>query len=85
MRKGEPVIASSMDGAQDVRGVFKDKCKALYNSTDDEAEVANVLREVEAMVTQSRLNDIIKVTPTLVKKAAMKLKPGKSDPFCSPP
>ena len=72
-----------MDGAQDVRGVFKDKYKALYNSADDEAEVANVLREVEAMVTQSSLHDVVKVTPTLVKEAAMKLKPGKSDPMYS--
>jgi hypothetical protein len=35
-----------------------------------------VQRETEALVDDSSLGDVLKVTPKIVKEAALKLKPG---------
>ena len=83
IRKSVPIIASKMDGNQDVKGVFKDKYEALYNSANDEEALMKVLQEVESRVTEASLIEVEKVTPSLVKEAAKKLKPGKSDPMLS--
>ena len=83
IRKSVPIIASKMDGNQDVKGVFKDKYEALYNSANDEEALMKVLQEVESRVTEASLIEVEKVTPSLVKEAAKKLKPGKSDPMFS--
>ena len=72
-----------MDGNQDVKGVFKDKYEKLYNSANDGEALMKVLREVESRVSKSSLIEVEKVTPSLVKEAAKKLKPGKSDPMFS--
>ena len=83
MRKSNPVIASSMDGYQDVKAVFREKYENLYNSANDEEKLGEVYRETEGMVTQSSIAEVEKVTPALVKEAVQKLKPGKSDPMFS--
>ena len=47
---------------------------------DDAEDMAMVSSEVESKVNSFSLRDVEKVTPELVKTAAKKLKPGKSDP-----
>ena len=54
-----------------------------YNSADDEAEMEAVKEEVEKAVNETSLIDVKMVTPEVVKKAAQKLKSGKSDPTYS--
>ena len=84
LRKTKPAVASSMDGVNDnVKEVFKDKYEKLYNSTDDGAELLNVQAEVESRIGVASIDDVMKVTPAIVKEAAHKLKPGKGDPVYS--
>ena len=42
-----------------------------------------MLDEIEARVDETSLNDVLKVTPEIVKEASHKLKTGKSDPVFS--
>ena len=84
MRKSNSVVATSMDGVQDnVKDHFRDKYKALFNSTDDASELLKVESDIEARVLGVSLQDVLKVTPDLVKEASHKLKSGKSDPVFS--
>ena len=84
LRQTRSVVATSMDGVRDnIEEHFKAKYKQLYNSADDGAELMRVQRETEALVTVSSLEDVLKVTPKIVKEAAHKLKPGKGDPVFS--
>ena len=83
MRKANPVIASNMDGSKDVGKVFKDKYEKLYNSANDEEKLSEVLKKTEAMVTESSIIEVRKVTPELIREAIQKLKPGKTDPVYS--
>ena len=55
----------------------------LYNSAEDEEEMKRVKTEVDNAVNETSLEDIDKVTNEVVKKAAFKLKAGKSDPSYS--
>ena len=79
MRKSNTLVASSMDGSDDVGEVFKDKYKKLYNSANDGDKLNEVAGEVTAGLGQCDLDDVDKVTPEIVKEAARRLKPGKSD------
>ena len=81
LRQTRSVVATSMDGVREnIEEHFKAKYKQLYNSADDGAELMRVQRETEALVTVSSLEDVLKVTPKIVKEAAHKLKPFKGDP-----
>ena len=81
MRKTDPIIASTMDGSQDVKKVFKEKYEKLYNSAKDEEKLVEVLKKTEVMVTESSKTEIEKVTPQLIREATQKLKPGKSGKY----
>ena len=84
MRKAKTVVATSMDGVQDnVKDHFRDKYEKLFNSTDDGIELLRVQQQTEERVSQKSLEDVLKVTPAIVKEAAKKLKCGKSDPVFS--
>ena len=81
LRKSKPVVATSMDGVKkNVKEHFREKYETLFNSADDGLELLKVQAETEAKVGEYSLNDVSKVTPAIVKEAAHKLKPGKSDP-----
>ena len=84
IRKSNPVVATRLDGIYDnVKEHFMDIYEKLFNSTDDGMELMNVQNQVENKVDMFSLSDVAKVTPEIVKKAAEKLKSGKSDPVFS--
>ena len=84
LRKSKPVVATSMDGVKDnVKDHFKGIYEQLYNSADDSAELLKVQLEAEEKVGIESLLHVEMVTPEIVKEAAHKLKPGKSDPVFS--
>ena len=84
MRKSNSVVATSMDGVQNnVTDHFREKYEKLFNSTDDGTELLKVQKLTETRVFNQSMVDIMKVTPDVVKEAAQKLKPGKSDPIFS--
>ena len=79
MRKSNQLTASSMGGSDDVGEVIKNKYEKLYNSTSDRDQLVEVAEEVNARIEQCDHSDIAKITPEIVKDAARRLKPGKSD------
>ena len=55
MRKCKPVVATSMDGIKtDIKGHFKSKYEALYNSADDKIDLLKVQDEIEGKVEEKR-------------------------------
>ena len=84
LRKAPAVVATSIDGVSDnVPNHFGKIYSDLYNSADDATELLLVHERVEAMVNSSHLDTVMKITPEIIKQAAGKLKPGKSDPvYC---
>ena len=81
MRKTRQVVATTMDGVgENLPEHFKTIYSNLYNSVEDAEDMAKVSCEVEDKIGAFSLNDVSRVTPDIVKEAASKLKPGKSDP-----
>ena len=84
LRSTKRVVATSIDGENsDIAGHFGKIYSELYNSAEDEAEMQDVKLKVDKAVNSASLVDVDKITPEVVKKAAHKLKSGKSDPSYS--
>ena len=84
LRQTRSVVATSMDGtSENIEEHFKEKYQKLFNSAEDERELVKVQCQAEVMVDEDSLEDIGKVTPEIIRKAALKLAPGKSDPVFS--
>ena len=82
IRKSAPAVATSIDGVGDnIPEHFASIYSQLYNSADDTEKLKEVHARVEAEVNPSHLIDVSRITPDLLKQAASKLKPGKSDPI----
>ena len=81
LRKSPPVIAISIDGVtENVPDHFGSIYITLYNSAKDATELKLVHQRVEDAVNNTDIDAVLKITPELMKEAASKLKPGKSDP-----
>ena len=81
LRKAPQTVASSIDGVSDtIPDHFGGIYSALYNSANDATELRSVTEKVESAVNSSQLESVLRITPEVVKKAAEKLKAGKSDP-----
>ena len=84
LRKSQPVIATSIDVvSENIPEHFGALYSQLYNSADDSEKLRAVHARAEAEVNMSHMDHVSKITPDLLKKAANKLKPGKSDPIYS--
>ena len=80
MRKTKQVVANSIDGVTDnISEHFKNIYSELFNSVEDADNMAKVSEAVANKVESKDIEDIEKVTPEILKKAAARLKPGKSD------
>ena len=78
------IVANSIDGkSENVPDHFKNIYSELFNSVNDAENMAQVSQEIASRISSKDLDDIEKVTPDVVKQAAEKLKPGKSDPVYS--
>ena len=77
-------MATSVDGVtQNIPEHFGNIYSKLYNSADDCEKLKKVHDRANAEVNDSHLEFVSKITPELLKTAAKKLKPGKSDPIYS--
>ena len=84
IRQHKPPVASEMDGVnENIPNHFKEIYEKLYNSVDDKNEMIELNNHVEANITHSQLNEVNKVTPDIIKKAASNLSNAKSDPVFS--
>ena len=55
----------------------------MYNCVDDGDGIMKIKEEIEELINEESLEDINKITAEEIKKAAARLKPGKSDPSFS--
>ena len=84
MRNTKQAVATSIDGVtEDIPDHFRNIYSKLYNSAEDTENMARVSNTVEDKVNDISLEDVLLVTPRVVKTAIGKLKSGKSDPVCS--
>ena len=84
LRQTKRTVATSIDGEKNnIAEHFGNIYSKLYNSAEDEAETKEVKSLVENAVNERSLEDVKMITPEVIKKAAHKLKAGKSDPSFS--
>ena len=77
-------MANTMDGVkEDLANHFRNIYSNLYNSVEDSENLARVSEQIELKIGDHNLQDIAKVTPSAIKEAASKLRPGKTDPVYS--
>ena len=80
MRKTKQVVANSIDGVTDnISEHFKNIYSDLFNSVEDAENMAKVSEDITNRIQPKDIEDIEKVTPEIIKKAASRLKAGKSD------
>jgi hypothetical protein len=84
MRKTSTIFADSIDGVHDdVPNHFKQIYSKLYNSVEDAADVAIISQKIEDNIKSTDMTYIDKVTTSVVKTAASKVKADKGDPVQS--
>ena len=72
--KIKQVVATSIDGVtEDVPDHFRDIYSNLYSSVNDVENMTKVSNDVEKSINHVDINDVMKVTPSVVKGAAGKL------------
>ena len=70
-----------MDGvSENIENYFKETYSSLYNSVDDMLAMETLKDDINAMINMADLEEILKVTPEVVKNAATCLKNSKTDP-----
>ena len=67
MRKTRQLVANSVK--ENIPDPFKDIYLKLYNSVDDDENMARISSEVETKVTELSLTDVEKVRPKIIKAA----------------
>ena len=68
-----------MPKVQEIVNKFREVYKDLYNSADTTDAVNLIKNRLEDMIDLDSLDEVNKVTGSVVKKAALKMKPNKSD------
>ena len=74
-----PENVANAEGEDEIVDKFREVYAALYSSAGSEAEMETLKEKVKKAVGDSSVEEVAKVTGSVVKKAALSLKPGKSD------
>ena len=81
LRKCKNDVANTIDGkSENVENHFGDIYENLYTSVDDKAELLLIRQKLDNDITNLSVNDVSRVTPTVIEEAIKKLNAGKSDP-----
>ena len=82
MRKCHQAPATTIDDvSDDIPAYMAEKYEKLYNSVDDEANLAELGEEINEMIVGESLEHVDKINSRVMKEATLKLKPGKTDPL----
>ena len=82
MRKCHQTPATTIDDVSDnIPAYMAGKYEKLYNSVDDESNIAELGETINGMIAEENLQHVDKITDNVVKEATLKLKPGKTDPM----
>ena len=80
-RKCSQSTSDVIDGqTEEIPQLFAKKYETLYISVEDEEELEKVLKEIKRNIQSGDSIEVDKITGTVVKEAATRLKGNKSDP-----
>ena len=74
-----PDTIGEAHGESQVSEAFKKVYSTLYNSSDSSQDIIGLKYLVSNAISNKSLDEVIKITPAVVKSAASKMKPMKSD------
>ena len=81
MRKHKPSYSNIIVGnSENIPKYFAGKYKKLYNSVDDEDYLSSIKEGICNRITKSDVNEVLKITPSLINEVSKNLKLNKSDP-----
>ena len=81
LRNKDPDRTTVIDGKDaNISNHFADIYNNLYNSTDDQEDVEELLGRINEIIDSKSIEDVHKITPDVVEKAVSQIKSGKSDP-----
>ena len=81
MRNNKQSFPNAIDGKdENIPQYFANKYENLYNSVDESNELLIVEESISQRIKNTDICEVLKITPTLIKEAAKKVKPDKSDP-----
>ena len=63
----------------DILETFKQRYEHLYNSADTSEEMVCVKGKLDNLLSMSVVDEVSKITPTIVKSGSLKMKTGKTD------
>ena len=81
-KDGSSIMPESLEGEVSEDGIvdkFKELYEALYNSCGTEDAMTTIKGKLAAMVSNDSLAEVDKVTGEIVKRACLRMKPGKID------
>ena len=82
MRKAKESFVNKIDNkTADIEEHFAEIYESLYNSVDDYNDIKDVAKLIEAKISVESSEEVMRVTPDLIKEAVKKVKPNKSDPM----
>ena len=77
-----PTVSSMIDGVRsNIESHFGNVYMDLYNSVNNREELISVTQHLNKMINSSSINDVEKITPTLVGEAISRIKNNKTDPL----
>ena len=74
-----PDTVDGANGEEEIVAKFRSIYSALYNSAGTEDEMTTLFRNIEHLINPGSLEEVARVTGSVVKLAVSKLKPQKSD------
>ena len=81
-RKAAHTVSTMIDGVNtNIESHFANIYKQLYNSIDDRDALMKVKQNLKDRINSSSLNDVQRITPSIVEEAIGRLKNNKSDPL----
>ena len=79
-RKVAPTVSTMIDGVNtNIESHFANIYKQLYNSVDDKDALMKVKQYLNANINSLNIDDVQRITPSLVEEAIGRLKNNKSD------
>ena len=77
-RRVAPTVSNIIDGVTgNVESHFASIFKQLYNSVDDQSELFDVTKHFNDYINPSNINDVLKISPTVVREAITRLNNNK--------
>ena len=74
-----PDTVAGANGQEEIVEKFRDVYSALYNSSDSEREMSALLIRVSSHIQEDSVNEVDKVTGSIVKEAVKQMRPRKAD------